>query len=105
MEDKVNEIANRLRNEPYRLLTNNCLHKSIRFAKLCKEQGISAKVVLCLGVASARLVGSKTRIPVPVVHCWGSVRDMRIEVSHPLGTEAIAGIVPSQIRPIIRLSI
>lgn len=102
---QIERIAERLRQEPYRLLSNDCLIKSVRFARESRRQGIDAKVVLCLGLASARMPLLARRFTLPVLHAWGEVEGERIEVSRPLGSHGILGIVPTDIRPIITVTL
>lgn len=100
----IEEKAEKLRQEPYRLFTNDCLTKSLRLIKMCREQGVKAKLVWCvLGLISIRLpvIG---RIPlVEFIHFWVDVEGKRIETSRPLGSEGLLGIVPSQIKPVITI--
>ena len=100
---EVDEIAEKLRQEPYRLLSNDCLIKSVRFARWCRRLGIDAKVVLCLGLVSARIPPLARRLTVPVLHAWGEVGGERIEVSRPLGSEGMLGIIPVNIKPVVKV--
>lgn len=52
---------------PYDPLTNNCIHKSIRFADLCKKNGIHAEIK----VRPLRLFGV---VPLPLPHFYTEVR-------------------------------
>ena len=56
--DKAEELSEQLRREPCRLLTNDCIIKSIRFKKACRRLGISARMVLCLGKSRARIMAA-----------------------------------------------
>ncbi len=96
---KVEEIAGNLRQEPYSLLRNDCIIKSVRFARECRQSGIPAKVVLCIGLVKAKIL--TWWLVLPVIHAWGEVNDRRIEVSRPLGASGMLGIVPRNIRPIV----
>ena len=100
---KVEEIAERLRHEPYRLFLNDCLVKSIRFTRECKRVGINAKIVLCLGSVSARMPLLSRRLTVLTLHVWGEVEGERIEVSRPLGAHGILDVIPKDIKPILRV--
>ena len=97
----VEEIAERLRQEPYHLLTNDCIIKSVRLKRECRRLGIKVKVVVCLGTVKARWFGRW--LVIPVVHGWGELNGKRIETSRPLGTRGIWGIVPVNIRPVLTL--
>ncbi|MFH1169137.1 MAG: hypothetical protein V1691_00445 [Chloroflexota bacterium] len=95
------QIAERLRQEPYRLLNNDCLTKSARFKRACRELGIPARAVACIGLARARLFGRW--LTLPVIHGWGEVDGQRIETSRPLGSSGLWGIVPMNIRPLVAI--
>ena len=97
--EEVEETAERLRQEPYDFLKNDCFIKSIRLKRECKALGIPAKVVACIGLARARLFG--TWLTIPVIHGWAEVKGKRIETSRPLGSSAMWDIVPVNIRPVI----
>jgi hypothetical protein len=100
---RIDEIAESLRQEPYRMLGNDCLVKAVRFARACKRAGIDARVTVCLGVASARVPRTSRRLALPALHAWGEVDGERIEVSRPLGSEGTLGVVPMHIRPVFRV--
>lgn len=97
------EIAEKYRQEKYHLLCNNCLTKSVRFARECKRLGIDARVVFCLGSAPARLPGLSKPLSIPVLHAWGEVDGERIELSHPLGYEGILGMMPGKVKALVKL--
>ncbi len=92
-------IARKLRDEPYRLWTNNCLTKSARFKRECGRVGVPARAVACIGLARARFFGRWFTIF--ALHGWGEVDGRRIETSRPLGHSGVWGIVPACIRPVI----
>jgi hypothetical protein len=97
------EIAESLRREPYHLLRNDCLTKSLRLRAECRRHGIRVRIVWCvLGLARAKLpvLGE---VSIPPIHFWAEVKGQRIETSRPIGHSGILGIVPSDIRPIITL--
>ncbi len=97
------EIAEKYRQQKYHLLTNNCLIKSVRFARECKRLGIDVRVVFCLGSAPARLPGLSKPLNIPVLHAWGEVDGERTELSHPLGYEGILGMTPGKVKAIVKL--
>ena len=100
--EKAEEIAERLRQEPYDVFRNDCFTKSIRLKRECKAQGIPVRVVACIGLARARLLFGRWLI-IPVIHGWSEVEGKRIEVSRPLGSSGIWGIVPVNIKPVITI--
>jgi hypothetical protein len=98
---KAEEIAFKLRQEPYHLLSNDCITKSVRLKKQCRSLGIAVKVVVCIGLARACWFGRW--LTIPVIHGWGEVEGKRIETSRPLGASGVWGIIPVNIRPVIAL--
>jgi len=100
---KAEEVAERLRQEPYRLLTNDCVIKAQRLKKECKRLGIPTRTVLCLGLGEARLFGRW--VTIPVIHGWAEIEGKRVEVSRPLGSSGVWGIVPVKIRSVITIRI
>lgn len=99
--EKAEMIAEKLRQVPYNLFTNDCIIKSLRFKSECKAAGIPARVVVCIGLGRARWFGRWFTIP--VIHGWGEVEGKRIETSRPLGSSVIWGIVPMNIKPVIAI--
>ena len=100
---EAERIAEELRRECYSFLFNDCIVKSIRFVRACRRRGIKAQVVLTLGRARARLPLLARWATIPVIHAWGDVRGRRIEVSRPLGSSGMWGIVPRDIQPVVKL--
>ena len=49
--ERAEEIAERFRQEPYNLLGNDCITKSLRFKHECEKLGIHARGVACIGLA------------------------------------------------------
>ncbi len=94
-------LAEKLRQEPYRLFTNDCVRKSFRLKKQAREMGIRVNVVFCLGASQASWWGRQ--LTIPVIHCWAEVDNARIETSRPDGSAGIWGIVPAKIRPRLAL--
>jgi hypothetical protein len=99
--EKIEKIAESLRQEPYILFRNDCIAKSRRLKKACLVIGIQARLVVCLGYSRAKLFGRN--LIVPVVHGWGEVEGRRIETSRPLGHAGFMGIVPIYIKPLVAL--
>ncbi len=99
--EKVEQIAESLRHEPYILFRNDCIRKSQRLKRACRDLGIPARLVVCLGYSRAKLFGRS--LVVPVIHGWGEVEGQRIETSRPLGHSGAIGIIPMYIKPLIAL--
>jgi hypothetical protein len=74
---KAEELAEKLRQEPYILFKNDCISKSRRLKEQCKDLGIYARVVVCIGISKAEWFGH--RLIIPVIHGWGEVGGKRIK--------------------------
>ncbi len=97
--EKAEEIAEVIRHEPYSLLKNDFITKSVRFKRMCISDGITARVVVCIGLARAKWFGYW--LVIPVIHGWGEVEGKRIETSSgPLGSSGLWGIIPVNIKPL-----
>jgi len=100
--EKVEEIAERLRHEPYNLRANDCFIKSSKLKRECEPLGIPVKIVACIGLVRAK-VFKLWWMTIPVIHGWAEVEGKRIEVSRPAGVSGTWGIIPRDIKPIIRV--
>ena len=100
--EKAQEMAERLRKEPYRFLTNDCLIKSAKLKKECKPLGIPVRIVACIGLVRAQ-VFRLWWMTIPVVHGWAEVEGKRVEVSRPIGVSGMWGIIPANIKPVIKV--
>lgn len=98
---KVDEIAEKLRQEPYHILPMkyNCVGKSFRFKKECINTGIKARVVICFGIVTTRRFGPLLKVP--MIHGWGEVDNKRIEVARPLDEKSPWGTFDIDLKPII----
>jgi hypothetical protein len=99
--EKAEQMAEKFRQEPYSLFTNDCITKSFRLKRKCRAIGISSSVVICVGMATTEWFSR--RLTIPVIHAWGEVAGKRIETSRPLGSAGIWGIVPADIKPLIAI--
>ena len=99
--EQVNEMAEVIRQEPYKLFSNDCIRKSFRLKKACLSVDIQTRVAVCIGLARAWILGRWMTIP--VIHSWIEVKGERIETSRPLNTPGIWGIMPATITPVITM--
>lgn len=95
------QLAEKIRHEPYRLFTYNCYHKSWKFLKEASKKGINAKMSPVIGIARARLPFLGWRVIIPALHCWVEVEGKRIEVSRPLGHKSVWDIMPAEVKPVL----
>lgn len=98
--EKMEAIAERLRHEPYHLLTNDCFIKARKLKRESQALGIPVRIVACIGLVRAH-VFRLWWLTIPVIHGWAEVEGRRIEVSRPLGTSGTWGIISANIRPVI----
>lgn len=102
--ETVDAIAERLRQEPYILLSfrkSNCIAKSFRFKKECKRIGVEARVVICIGLTKAKPLGFWMKML--TIHAWGEVEGRKVETTMPLGKVGIWGVVDIDIKPVIAI--
>ncbi len=94
----MEEVADRLRAEPFHTLRNNCLVKSFRFKRECARRGIRARVVISLGYTRVK---RRLRLTIPIIHAWGEVEGKRIEVARPLDEPSLWGTLDSEVQPVL----
>jgi len=92
-ENSVEELASRIRKRPYSLILDNCLVKSVGFARRCTKMGVEAKVVPCLALFHKRVPVAHFRVPVVGSHFYTEVLGKRYEVSREPEAEKRFGIV------------
>lgn len=99
--ETVDIIADRLRREPFHMLWNNCLRKSLKFRRQCRRIGVSVRVVVALVLTHCE------RPPLPrfVVwfHAWPEVDGQRVEIARPLDERNSVNTFDIDIRPIIAI--
>lgn len=81
-ERPVEELAGKIRKRPYSLISDNCLTKSVEFARRCTAMGLEAKVVTCLALFKLRVPVVGFRVTVVGPHFYTEVLGKRYEVSH-----------------------
>jgi hypothetical protein len=89
----VEELASRIRKRPYSFISDNCLIKSVGFARRCTKMGVEAKVVPCLALSHKRVPLAHFRVPVVHPHFYAEVLGKRYEVSREPEAETRFGIV------------
>jgi len=81
-ENSIEEMAGIIRKRPYSILRDNCLIKSVEFARRCTAMGLEARVVLCLALFRLRVPVLGFRVPVLGPHFCTEVLGKQYEVSH-----------------------
>jgi hypothetical protein len=71
--------------EPYNLLTNNCIHKSIRISKKARERGKQADLVWCASIVKMKFLWN---VPTINPHMYALVDGEKVDVSLDPGHEA-----------------
>ena len=78
----VDDLAGTIRKRPYSVLRDNCLTKSVEFARRCAAMGLEARVVLCLALFRLRVPVLGFKSPVLGPHFYTEVLGKQYEVSH-----------------------
>ena len=89
----VEELASRIRKRPYSFISDNCLIKSVGFARRCTEMGVEAKVVACLALFHLCVPVAHFRVPIVGPHFYAEVLGKRYEVSREPEVEERSRIV------------
>ena len=79
--NSVEKLADRIRKRPYSLISDNCLIKSVGFARRCIRMGVEAKVVPCLALFHLRVPVIGFSVPIIGPHFYIEVLGKRYEVS------------------------
>jgi len=98
---KIDEIAEKLRQESFHTITNNCLIKSFRFKRECKRIGVDAQVVITVGIV--RLERFNLSLKLPFAHGWVEINGERIEVARPLNKKSPWGTFDIDFKPLVRI--
>jgi len=97
--NQVYAIADRLRQEPFNTITNNCIIKSLRFKRECKRIGVDAYVVIAVGIV--RLERFNLSLKLLFAHGWAEVNGRRIEVARPLNQKSPWGTFDIDFKPLV----
>ena len=98
-ESEIKTIAEKLRREPFHMLRNNCLIKSLRFKRECRKFGVDVRVVFALVLTPC----AKHPLPPWVIwfHGWAEINGQRIELARPLDERNAANSFDIDIRPVV----
>ena len=96
---KIEEIAERIRHEPFHSLTNNCFIKSIKFKRACSKLDIRVAVVASLSTVEFRRWG--IHFWFLIIHAWAFANERRLEVARPLDEKSLWGTFDIDVIPII----
>ncbi len=64
--------------EPYSLISNNCIHKSVKITKRVRELGRDAHLVACWFIVPLKILGG---FPTIQPHMYVEVEGKRVDVS------------------------
>lgn len=70
--------------EPYFLLTNNCIHKSIKIARKARELEKDARIIVCWSIVPMKIYRG---FPSIQPHMYAEVQGQRVDVSLDPGHE------------------
>ena len=82
--DELSEFINTVYREPYSLIANNCIHKSLRIRKRARELGRRADIVVCISVVPIKKWHIITFNP----HMYLRIDGNKVDVSLDPGHEA-----------------
>lgn len=92
-------IAEEIRHIPFNTLTNNCIIKAFKFKNACRKAGISAAVVVTIGIVELDRFGLRAKLP--FTHTWAYVGHKRIEVARPLDKKSPWGTYDIDLIPLV----
>ena len=92
-EQSVEELASRIRKRPYSFISDNCMVKSVEFARRCTKMGVEARVVPCLALFYLRVPVIGFSVPIVGPHFYAEGLGKRYEVSRDPNDEKRFGIV------------
>jgi hypothetical protein len=64
--------------EPYALIKNNCIHKSLRIRKKARERGRFVDIMICISVVPVDWLKG---LPVPCPHMYTLIDGEKVDVS------------------------
>ena len=64
--------------EPYSLISNNCIHKSVRIARKARQLGKGARLIACLSIVPMKILKG---FPAIQPHMYVEVEGERVDVS------------------------
>lgn len=71
--------------EPYSLLKNNCINKSLKIRRKARERGRQVDIILCFSVVPLDWLGGRA---IPCPHMYTLVDGVKVDVSLDPGHEA-----------------
>ena len=71
--------------EPYSLIHNNCIHKSIRISQKARERGKQADLIWCVSIVRMKILGN---LPTVNPHMYCVIDGEKVDVSLDPGHEA-----------------
>ena len=79
MDDgELSSFINTIYREPYSLIHNNCLHKSLRIREKAKERGKQTDLVLCISVVPIKQLHN---VPTVNLHMYALIDGEKVDVS------------------------
>ena len=76
--DELQKFIEEVHNEPFNILSNNCLHKHARIVRKARELGHDASLMGCISIIPLRLVAG---VPLIGPHIYAKVDDKVVDVS------------------------
>lgn len=76
--DELEKFIEEVHNEPFNILSNNCIHKHTRIVRKAKELGHDASLMGCISVIPIKPVAG---MPLIGPHFYAKVDDKTVDVS------------------------
>lgn len=76
--DELQKFIDEVHNEPYHILSNNCIHKHTRIVRKARELGHDASLIGCISVIPIKPVAG---IPLISPHFYAKVDGKTVDVS------------------------
>ena len=83
---ELEKYIEEIHNEPYGILSNNCLHKHIRIVRKARELGHDASLMTCLSVTPIRPIAG---VPLIGPHFYAKIDGKMVDVSMEPALERI----------------
>lgn len=84
-DGELSSFINTIYREPYSLIHNNCLHKSLRIREKAKERGKQTDLVFCISVVPIKRLHN---FPTVNLHMYALIDGEKVDVSLDPGHEA-----------------
>lgn len=86
MADKLSSFIDTVYRESYSLISNNCIHKSLRIKAKAEELGRAADLVCCLSILPIKKFHN---FPIAIPHIYTKIDGRKVDVALDPKTEEV----------------